>query len=183
MKSTGRFAIGIDLGGTFIKGGVVDSKGRIISRVSVDTEVHKGLETVVENIASVAVRAAAKSRKKWRSIGGIGLGSPGIFDFKKGTIISSPNLKCLEGQPLARLVKKQIGRDVAVFLENDANAAAYGEQWAGVGRRASSLVLFTLGTGIGGGVVLDGKIWHGSRGLAAELGHQTIVVDGGYTAT
>jgi glucokinase len=180
MTSNSRYAVGVDLGGTFIKAGVVDAQGRITpsSRISVDTGCEKGMQWIVASIADAAERAVEASGLAWDDVSGVGLGSPGVFDFDNGILIFAPNLICLNGQPLARLVKKELAYDTSVYLENDANCAGLGEQWAGIGRGAKNLVLFTLGTGIGGGVVLDGKLWHGSRGVGAELGHQVLFADG-----
>jgi len=174
------YAIGVDLGGTFIKAGVVDAAGSILYQASRPTEVEKGRDAIVANIVAAAEGVLAGAGLAWSEVVGLGLGSPGIFDYEHGGIVfNAPNLKALEGHPLPLLVQQKLNRPgVRVILENDANAAAYGEKWVGAGRDARSLVLFTLGTGIGGGIVLDGEVWHGSTGFAGELGHQTIVPNG-----
>jgi len=174
-----RYAVGIDLGGTFIKAGVVDEEGRVTGRTRVETNVAGGRDEVVGRIARAAGEAQANAGVPTEQITGVGLGSPGIFNLAEGVVLVVPNLKCLEGEPLRALVAERLKpRDWSVCLENDANAAAWGEKWAGVGRSVSNLVLFTLGTGIGGGIVLDDRLWHGARDLAAELGHQTIEAEG-----
>jgi len=177
---TPEYAIGIDLGGTFIKAGVVDAAGHIIYQASRPTEGEKGRDAIVANIAAAAEAVLAGAGFAWEQVAGVGLGSPGVFDYERGGIVHhSPNLKALEGHPLPLLVQEQLRRPgVPVVLENDANAAAFAEKWVGAGRDARSLVLFTLGTGIGGGIVLDGEVWHGSTGFAGELGHQTILPEG-----
>ena len=102
-----------------------------------------------------------------------------MIDLKNGVVLICPNIPCVVGVCLPRAVGEAIGREgLSVVLENDANAAAYGEAWAGAGRDVDTLILMTLGTGIGGGIVLDGHIWHGAHGFAGELGHVTIEVDG-----
>jgi glucokinase len=173
-------AIGVDLGGTFIKAGVVDSTGKLLrpSRVSRETEVEKGCDTVVANIVGAAADALEKSGLGWDAVCGLGVGSPGVFDLASDMLVLAPNLPCLVGRPLPTLIEKRLGRPLPIFLENDANCAAFGEKWAGVGRNAKNIVLFTLGTGIGGGIVIDGKLWRGARGSAAELGHQCVQVNG-----
>jgi glucokinase len=98
------------------------------------------------------------------------------LNLRQGIVLFSPNLPCMNGAPLLDLVRAEI--QVPCILENDANAAAYGEKWAGVGRGVNSLVLFTLGTGIGGGVIIDGKVLHGFNDVAAELGHQVVYANG-----
>ena len=201
-KATGTtaYAVGVDLGGTFIKAGVVNAAGRVSRQVSRPTEVEKGREAILANIVGAADDAVRAAGLSWADVRGLGLGSPGIFDYEKGGVVHlCPNLKPLEGHPLTTLTAAALGRsNVSVVLENDANAAAFGELWAGVGatgrgaerpshaqRRGAkhvagvrSLVLFTLGTGIGGGIVLNGEVWHGANGFAGELGHQTILPDG-----
>ena len=174
------YAIGVDLGGTFIKAGVVDSEGRVRGRTRRPTDVAGGRDAVVANIVRAAEEALAAVGAGWEAVCGLGIGSPGVFDFRAGTLLVAPNLACLNGARLAHLVKARLPRPTPVFLENDANCAAFGEHWAGAGGEAHSLVLFTLGTGIGGGIVLEGRIWHGARGVGAELGHQTLFPNGKY---
>ena len=174
-----RYAIGVDLGGTFIKAGVVDADANIIEKVSIDTEVEKGLDAVVANIARAAQQALDAAGLGWDDVVGLGLGTPGIVDFENGVLLFAPNLACLNETKLAHLVKAELKRNVGVYLENDANAAALGEKWAADGD-VHSLVLMTLGTGIGGGIILNDAIWHGARGIGAELGHQTIFPTGEY---
>ena len=172
-------AIGIDLGGTFIKAGVVDGSGKILSRVEVPTEAPRGREAIIGNIAMAADRARREASLSWRSVKAIGLGSPGVFEMPRGLVRNSPNLKCLEGKELAAPLTRVLGRPKgSVILDNDANVAAFAEKWVGAGRDVSSLVLFTLGTGIGGGMVLNNEIWRGAWGTAAELGHQVLFADG-----
>jgi glucokinase len=172
-------AIGIDLGGTFIKAGVVDRGGRVVSRVSVPTEVAQGTEAIIGRMAQAAQDARRLAGLGWDRVAAVGIGSPGALDLNEGVVLVSPNIACLEGRALAREVRQTLDvKQLAVTLENDANAAAYGEFWAGAGRDARALVLFTLGTGIGGGIVLDGRIWHGAHGFAGELGHMAIFADG-----
>ena len=172
-------AIGVDLGGTAIKAGAVDAKGNILSRVEVPTGVEQGREEIIARIASAADQARREAGLTWRSVRAVGLGSPGVFEPPLGIVHLSPNLKCLEGKELLRPVRDALGApNVAVILDNDANVAAYAEAWVGTGRGVRTLVLFTLGTGIGGGIVLNGEVWRGAWGAAAELGHQVIFADG-----
>ena len=171
------YAIGVDLGGTNIKGGVVDVNGKVIASESVKTNVEKGCEEVVNRIVQACEQVIRKSKLDWSAIRGVGIGSPGTLDLRKGIVLFSPNLPCMNGAPLLGLVRAKL-RGVRCILENDANAAAYGEKWAGVGRQVQNLVLFTLGTGIGGGVIIDGKVLHGFNDVAAELGHQVVYADG-----
>ena len=180
MKKTGpSCAIGVDLGGTFIKAGVVDAGGQIVYQASRATEVENGRDAIIGNIAAAAENVLAGAGMNWDQVCGVGVGSPGIFDYDRGGYVYfAPNLKSLEGHALPQLVQQRLKRDARVILENDANAAAYGEKWVGMGRNVKTLVLFTLGTGIGGGLVLGGEVWHGSTGFGGELGHMTILADG-----
>ena len=171
--------IGIDIGGTFIKAGVVDEKGRVLSRAKLPTGVPEGRKAVIRNIAAAAIEARERAGLPWRRICAVGLGSPGVFEQPSGIVYHSPNLACLEGKPLAEPVMAAVGQpDIPIVLENDANVAAYAEAWVGCGRGVRTLALMTLGTGIGGGVVLNGHIWRGAWGTAAELGHQNLFPDG-----
>ena len=172
-------AIGIDLGGTFIKAGAVDADGNVLSRVKLPTEVKRGRGAIISNIAAAADAARRAAGLSWRRVRAVGLGSPGVFEPPKGIVRLSPNLMSLEGKELAGPVADALGRPrETVILENDANVAAYGEAWIGAGRGVNSLCLFTLGTGIGGGIVLNGEIWRGAGGAGAELGHQVLFADG-----
>jgi len=173
-----RKAIGIDLGGTFIKAGVVDDAGRVLSKVSIPTEAQRGRKVIIANIARAADEARAMASLDWSRISAIGLGSPGVFKPPEGIVYHCANLPDLQGKPLARPVAEALGvRHIPVALDNDANVAAFAEAWVGAGRGCRTLVLFTLGTGIGGGIVLNGEVWRGAWGTAGELGHQIIHPD------
>ena len=172
-------AIGVDLGGTFIKAGVVDDKGKVLSRVKMPTGAAKGRNEVISRIAAAADGAREKAGLSWRNVRAVGLGSPGTFEPPHGIVHHCTNLKFLEGKELARPVAKALGKpELTVTLDNDANVAAYAESWVGAGRGLQTLVLFTLGTGIGGGIVLNGEVWRGAWAAGAELGHQILFPDG-----
>ena len=163
--------IGIDLGGTFIKAALVDSRGRILARMKRPTEAAKGRERVVDNVFSIVRDLKAISRSLG-AISALGMGIPGVIDFRRGVISTSPNLPGWENIPIRKLLSRRIG--MRLYLENDANAAALGEKWMGAGRDVQDFCFITLGTGVGGGFVLDGRIWHGADGMAGEVGHMTI---------
>jgi glucokinase len=170
--------IGIDLGGTFIKAGVVDDEGRVLSRVKKPTDTKAGRQTIIRNIAAAVAEAREEAGLPWRSIGAVGLGSPGIFE-QSGVVSVSPNLPALNGQPLAPPVMKAAGHpEIPIILENDANVAAFAEAWIGCARGIRTMALMTLGTGIGGGIVLNGEIWRGFRGTAGEVGHMNLFPNG-----
>jgi len=169
--------IGIDMGGTFIKAGVVDEDGKILARVEIPTEATRGRAAVIANIAKAVDEARKAGGLGWRSVRAVGLAAPGVFP--EGRVFHCPYITCLEGKQLAGPVAKKLGIAAdKVILENDANAAAYAESWIGCGREVDSLVLFTLGTGVGGGIILDNKIWRGHMGFAGELGHQIVDPNG-----
>ncbi len=160
--------IGIDLGGTNIKAGLITKKGRIIKDYETATEAKKGAKTVISNIIS------AINEVKSGKISGIGIGSPGPMDYKNGIIANPVNLP-FRNVPLKKIIQKEFS--LPVFLDNDANCFALGEAIFGAGKKYRNVVGITLGTGVGGGVIIDKKIYHG-RGNAAELGHMTIKFDG-----
>ena len=157
------FNIGIDLGGTYIKYGLVSEVGEIIEKGKVPTPAGCGYVETAEVIVS-AVRGLAKSGAP---IGGLGIGAPGIVDGEKGIVRTSGNLGW-ENKPLAEDLSAKLG--IPVTLANDANAAAYGEYACGAGKEYRSVVLLTLGTGVGSGIVLNGKLFEGNEGAGVELG-------------
>jgi len=171
-----KYYIGIDLGGTNIKAGMVTTKPKIIVKISMPTEADEGPEHVIDRICEAAENVRKRSGLSRELIGGIGVGSPGTLDIASGTVLYPPNLPGWRNVPLVEHVESKTG--IQTVLENDANAAAFGEHWAGAGRGAESMVMFTLGTGIGGGIIVDGRLVHGNNDCAAELGHMVIEVDG-----
>lgn len=168
------YSIGVDLGGTNLRAAAIDRQGRILSKISRPTNLSAGPDAVVaEMVAAIGqLRAELGSDR----LVGVGVGAAGFILMDKGIITSSPNLPGFENYPLRDRVSKQIG--TPVILENDANAAALGEKWMGAGRDVDDLVLLTLGTGIGGGIIIGGRVLHGCVGMAAELGHMTVAPNG-----
>lgn len=171
-----RYVVGIDLGGTNIKSGLLDRKGNLIARTSVPTEASKGKETIIKNMALSAEKVLSRAKVNWSEVIAVGVGSPGTIDFEKGVVLQSPNLPGFEDFPLRERLKNALHRPVVI--ENDANAAAFGEYWAGSGKGVHSMVILTLGTGIGGGIIVEGKVLHGAHGTAAELGHTIVCYNG-----
>lgn len=170
------YAIGIDLGGTFIKGGVVDLDGKVIYNARIDTMAENGPEFVLERIAQLSRDVAAAAGIGFEQVRCVGVGSPGPLNTRQGIVYTAPNLPGWENVPVSDILGEKLGCSVA--LENDANAAAYAESWVGAGAGASSMIMLTLGTGIGGGIVLNGEVWHGRDDAAGELGHMSINWDG-----
>jgi glucokinase len=169
------FYLGIDLGGTNIKSGVVDDVGQPLSSVSLETEAERGPEVGIDNLAAAGRRAVAASGLSWDQITGVGLGSPGTMDLPRGMLLVPPNLPGWNQLPIRDLLAKKL--DKQTVLQNDANAAAYGEYWAGAGRNTRSLVLFTLGTGIGCGIIDEGRIIEGRHSHGGECGHIVIQME------
>ena len=171
------FFLGIDLGGTNVKSGVVDDEGRPISSVSVQTRADRGPEAGVNTLAEAGHLAVKASGLDWEQIAAVGLGSPGTMDLDAGLLLDPPNLPDWHDFPIRDRLAQALGKPIA--FQNDANAAAYGEFWAGAGRGTRSLVLFTLGTGIGCGIIDDGRIVQGRHSHGAECGHIIIQMEGG----
>jgi glucokinase len=169
------FYLGVDLGGTNIKSGVVDDLGRAISSVSVRTEAERGPEHGLDKLEEAARLAVKASGLRWDEIAAVGLGSPGTLDLETGMLIDPPNLPGWTNVPLRQLLGDRLGKPTT--LQNDGTAAAFGEFWAGAGRGVRSLVLFTLGTGIGGGIIHEGRIIQGRHSHGAECGHIIIQMD------
>ncbi len=168
--------IGIDLGGTNIHTLVVNERGRILGRDHSPSESGAGAARVMDNVAASARHAARQARLKLSCIRCVGISTPGPVDHKRGIVTEATNFKGWRNVRLRDGMRKRLAR--RVIVENDANAAAFGENWLGAGRGFKSMVLVTLGTGIGGGIILEGKIWRGCAGAAGEIGHHTIRHDG-----
>jgi len=166
-----RFAIGVDLGGTNLRVAAVSESGTVLERVALSTHPQQGRNAVIQELCQ-AVRDLSGKISGERILAGIGIGIPGIIYMESGLLRKSPNLPGWENFPVRSEIEARVGS--TVILENDANAAALGEKWLGLGRDVSDLCMLTLGTGVGGGLVLDGKIWHGFLGMAGELGHIVV---------
>ncbi len=166
--------IGIDIGGTNVDIGVVSDEGKVLHWASIPTEVEQGPTSCMERIVKQAEELAAKSKDV---IEGIGIGFPGPLDIGAGKMITVPNFpKSWIGYPIRDELSKQLG--LPAEIDNDANAAALGELWVGGGRGVDDFVVLTLGTGIGSGIIANGKIVRGSKGYGAELGHTCVYPDG-----
>lgn len=166
--------VGIDLGGTNIAAGVVDENGKILTQASVPTKAIRPNEEYADDMIMIAKKVIADAGLNISDIKAIGVGAPGSIDSKNGKVYDSENLG-MDNFAMAEYIEK--GTGLPVYLENDANAAAYGE-YAINGNGAESFIFVTLGTGVGGGIVIDGKIIRGFNGTGAELGHTSIKFDG-----
>ena len=170
--STPSYFAGLDVGGTTMKAGVVDDDGQPLSAVSLPTEAHRGQEFGLERMCQTIRQAIAAADLTLDRIAAVGVATPGLMDIPGGVILDPPNLRPWHNVPVKRFVHERLGLPTA--FQNDANAAALGEYWAGAGRGVASLVFFTLGTGVGGGIILDGKVLEGRHSHGAELGHLKI---------
>jgi glucokinase len=177
-----KWIAGVDLGGTNIVVGVLPidgGNGGVLAQRSVPTDAQRGAKFVVDRIVALIQESMdeviAKHGGGREDFAGVGIGSPGPLDRKTGTVINTPNLGW-RNFPLRDLISNGVG--LPATLDNDANCATYGEWWQGAGRHVDTLVGLTLGTGIGGGIVLNGEIFHGASDAAGEIGHMTIEANG-----
>lgn len=169
-----RHVLAIDIGGTKLAAGVVGEDGTQLSKGRAPTEVEKGPHAAVERLIVLCRDVIAQAQVPRVELAGIGCGGP--LDPRTGVTLTPPNLPGWEDFPLVALVERGLG--VKAYLDNDANAAVLGEHRFGAGRGFAHLVYVTLSTGIGGGVILDGRLYQGSNGNAAELGHLQVNYDG-----
>ncbi|HBH51473.1 MAG TPA: sugar kinase [Planctomycetaceae bacterium] len=172
------FYLGVDLGGTNIKVGVVDDAGHPLSKTSLPTEPKRGPEAGLETMAAAGQQALAQAGLSWGNIRGVGLATPGTMDIPAGLLLEPPNLGPLwYNYPIRDRLAERLG--IQTVLQNDANAAAYGEFWGGRAREARSLVFWTLGTGIGCGIIIEDMILEGAHSHGAECGHIIVEMTNG----
>jgi len=168
------YSIGLDLGGTNLRAAAIDRAGNILGRRSTATNPAAGRAAMLGHMVNAI--AELRSACSAGELAGIGIGVPGFILLKEGVIRNSNNLVCLEGFPIRDEIEHRL--QARVILENDANAAALGEKWMGAGRDVDDLVMITLGTGVGGGIISGGRVLHGYLGMAGEFGHITVVPNG-----
>ncbi len=169
------YYIGIDIGGMSVACGITDEKFNIIYKDSVPTEAKKPGEEIVADIIGLVKKVMDKVNAKEADIKSIGIGAPGMLDRENGVIVRSSNIN-FRNTEIRKLINEQI--NVPVYVDNDANCAALGEAVSGSTKEVDNSVMITLGTGVGGGVILNKKIYSGFNGHAGELGHTVIVYDG-----
>lgn len=168
--------IGIDLGGTNVKIGCFSQSLELICKISTATKFDMDASAVVAEISKATKQLLADNHLSMEPVSGVGIGAPGPSDIANGVVVAAPNLPQFKNVPLKKMVSEAFGKPTA--FENDANAACFGEFTVGAGRGVSDMVFLTLGTGIGGGVVSNGKLVHGYKDNAAELGHIILYPDG-----
>jgi glucokinase len=169
------FAIGVDLGGTNLRIAAVDSNGKMLEKTTTSTEVSRGRDQVIEEMCAAIQQIVTKFRGAG-DLAGIGIGVPGIIELQTGMLHESPNLPGWEDYPVRDEIERRLR--TTVVLENDANAAALGEKWLGAAASVDDMCMLTLGTGVGGGLIFNGQVWHGMTGMAAEIGHVNVEPDG-----
>ncbi|SDW46240.1 glucokinase [Marininema mesophilum] len=170
-----KHALGIDIGGTQVKMGIVDARGQLLGRIEHPTPQKEGAEAALLEIASVAKQLATEANIPWKDIAGVGVGLPGFLDIPQGHIVQLPNLSWND-VPIRKILEKALA--LPVTIDNDANVAALGEAWSGAGVGVKDLICITLGTGVGGGIIANGGLVHGSTGMAGEIGHIPVKQDG-----
>jgi len=172
------YFVGLDVGGTTMKAGVVDDAGKpLTDPVSLTTEAHKGQQFGLERMAETIRAAVSAAKLTLADIAAIGVATPGTMDIPGGIILDPPNLKPWRNVPVRKYIADKFS--LLTAFQNDANAAAYGEFWVGAGRDAHSMTLFTLGTGIGGGIIIGDMVLEGEHSHGAELGHMKIEMSQG----
>ncbi len=169
------YNIGIDLGGTNIKVGLVDENYNIVSKATAKTDLPRPAEEICESIVDTVWEALNAAKVTIGEVNSIGIGTPGVANRNSGIVLYSCNLG-FNNTDLRTLIKAKLGKEV--YVENDANAAAFGEVLNGAGKGCKDVVVVTLGTGVGGGIIIDGKIYTGFNFCGAELGH-TVIQYGG----
>lgn len=167
--------IGIDLGGTKIAAGVIDENYSLLSRAEVPTRASLGAEAVIADMAECARMALAEAGYGISDCAGAGIGSPGLCNTAEGSVRNAHNLGWY-GVPVCDMLSKELG--IPVKVDNDANCAALGEVVAGSAKGSRSALMVTLGTGVGGGIIINGEIYSGWQSLGGEIGHMCIVMDG-----
>ncbi len=168
-----KLTIGLDLGGTKIAAALVAPDGSILAEDRRPTEADRGVEAVLDNLVAAARQVAGRDQAR---VSTIGLGAPGPLNCREGLIYKAPNFLGWDDVPIVRLLEQRLG--IPVVLENDANAAGYGEWALGAGRGTRDMIYLTISTGIGGGIIIGGEVYHGRDDSAGEVGHMTIEPDG-----
>ena len=168
--------VGIDLGGTNIKIGCFDSGLNLLCKTSTPTDADMGPEAVVEKMAEAVEQLVAEAGSGLQDVCAAGIGSPGPARYSKGIIVNATNMPKFKNVPLRQMLSERLGKPVV--LENDANAACWGEYVLGAGKGVEDMAFFTLGTGIGGGIITNGELVHGWDDNGAELGHMIVYPDG-----
>ncbi len=177
INKDANYVIGVDLGGTNVRAAIVDRQGRIVGEGRTDSKAMEGLEHTIVQIIQAIRMSLVDANLSVRDAAGVGMGVPGTHKSEEGIVVWSPNFKDWNDVQLLAPIVSELG--IPAYMGNDANVAALGEYAFGAGRGAKIMVMFTLGTGIGSGLVIDGKSYLGVTETAPEMGHHIILADGG----
>ena len=175
-NNNGKYVVGVDLGGTTVSCAVVDKEGKMISKEELPSLAEKGMDTTTDQISNCITKAIEAAGCKREDIIACGMGAPGLHEAKEGIILWSPNFNGWDGKNIYEPLNKKTG--YKFYMGNDANVATYGEYTYGVGKDSKIMIMFTLGTGIGSGLIVNGKPYSGVWGASPELGHTIIWADG-----
>lgn len=173
-----RYVLGIDIGGTnLVVGSVAEDGSALLAAASEPTQAEAGAGDVLDRLVRLAQQAMSETRRAvpGAEILGVGVGAPGPLDTRRGIVLLTPNLGWVD-LPLRQIIRDRL--DLRAALDNDANCAVLGEWWVGAARGSRNAIGITIGTGIGGGLILDGKLYHGASDVAGEIGHTTIDTEG-----
>lgn len=170
-----KYYLGVDLGGTNIKAGITDEKGNMILKSSIKTDAEGDFRRIADQMVGLCRELVEKANISMDDIQSVGVGIPGTVDAEKGTVIYCNNLN-MDGAPIGIMMQEDLKKPV--HLANDASCAALGEFICGSGKAYNSIILVTLGTGVGGGIILNGKLWEGLEGAGAEIGHMVLHIGG-----
>ena len=162
--------LAIDIGGTNLRGAVINQEGSFLKRDKINSMAKAGIDKLINNLIQFI-----NSFNNYK-FDAIGLGIPGIIDKESGIITQAPNIAGVSNFPLIDTLKEKI--DVPIIIENDACAAAVGEHWLGSAKGTNSMIMLTLGTGLGGGIIINGDLWRGENGMAGEIGHTIVDING-----
>lgn len=168
--------VGIDLGGTNVRLALINLQGKILSRWEWATASMPDQTALVSTLAADLAKAGEEARSQGWEVRGVGIGVPGLIRPKEGLVVFSPNVPALNECPLVPLLASRV--NWPLFLENDANLFTLGEHWLGAGAGQQHMLGITLGTGVGGGLILNGQVWGGPEGTAGEIGHMTVDPEG-----
>ena len=169
------YAIGVDMGGTNLRIAAITTEGKLLEKITLGVKLALGRDYVIGEMCDAIHRLTEQYRESGNFVGA-GIGVPGIIDVEAGMMRKSANLPGWSDYPVRDVIERRLG--ARVFLENDANVAALGEKWLGAARDVDNMAMITLGTGIGGAIILNGKIFYGMNGMAGEFGHVTIEPNG-----
>lgn len=175
-KPRDKLILGADVGGTNIKTVLVNGRGEVLATLKRPTLARKGKDALIQHLMLTLRDTTRKSGATMKDVAGVGIGFAGPLDPTTGVVFNPPNIPGWLNVPLRDILRQRLKKPVA--LDNDANLVALGEYWKGAGRGAKTLVCLTLGTGVGGGIVINGRVWHGASGIAGEIGHMTVVRNG-----